>query len=206
MANNVPQLSSKTVSDGHGAVGQRDSTCPLEQNADVALVPEVIEEDEELEVASTDTSTCHGGNEAGAKVLAQDLCSEHIEQAQHIKPAILVTQGGSGHEPHQVEPKPTHKELSEPVPVPERVPPSGAIPSPQVDTYAAGGSVKQPCATVQIVPTTVAKPVVPKDSEAGAVGSRKHVSGGQSPSSSLNAHTSLKVAHQIGDRWVELLH
>ncbi len=192
--NNVPQLSSKTVSDGHGAVGHRDSTCPLDQNADVALVPELIEEDEELEVASTDTSTCHVGNEAGAAVLTQDLCSEHVEQAQHIEPTILVTQGGSGHEPHQVEPKPTHKELSEPVPVPERVPPSGAIPSPQVDTYAEGGSVKQPCATVQIVPTTVAKPVVPKDSVAGAVERCKHVSGGQSPSSSLNAHTSLKVA------------
>ena len=115
--NNVPQLSSKNVSDGHGAVGQRDSTCPLDQNADVALVPEVIEEDEALEVAPTDTSACHIGNEAGAKVLAQDLCSEHVEQAQHIEPTILVTQGISAQAAHKIEPKPTHKELSEPVPL-----------------------------------------------------------------------------------------
>ena len=196
MANNVPQLSSKTVSDGHGAVGQRDSTCPLEQNADVALVPELIEEDEELEVAPTDTSACHIGNEAVAKVLAQDLCSEHVEQAQHIEPTILVTQCSSGYATHQVEPRPTHKELSEPVPVPvpERVPPSCAIPSPQVDTSAESVRIEQPCATAQIVPTSVAKPVVPKDSEAGAVGSRKHVNTQQSLSPSLNAHTSLKVA------------
>ena len=194
--NNVPQLSSKTVSDGHGAVGHRDSTCPLDQNADVALVPEVIEEDEALEVAPTDTSACHIGNEAGAKVLAQDLCSEHVEQAQHIEPTILVTQGGSGYATHQVEPRPTHKELSEPVPVPvpERVPPSCAIPSPQVDTSAESVRIEQPCATAQIVPTPVAKPVVPKDSEAGAVGSRKHVNTQQSLSPSLNAHTSLNVA------------
>ena len=190
--NNVPQLSSKTVSDGHGAVGQRDSTCPLEQNADVALVPEVIEEDEELEVASTDTSTCHGGNEAGAAALDQELSSEHIEQAQHIEPTILVTQGSSGHEPYQVEPRPAHKELSAPVPV--KVLPAGAMSSPQVDTSAESVRIEQPCATAQIVPTPVAKPVVPKNSVAGAVEQCKHVSGGQSPSSSLNAHTSLKVA------------
>ena len=190
--NNVPQLSSKTASDGHGAVGHRDSTCPLDQNADVALVPEVIEEDEELEVASTDTSNCHGGNEAGAAVLTQDLCSEHVEQAQHIEPTILVTQGSSGHEPYQVEPRPAHKELSAPVPV--KVLPAGAMSSPQVDTSAESVRIEQPCATAQIVPTPVAKPVVPKNSVAGAVERCKHVSGGQSPSSSLNAHTSLKVA------------
>ena len=190
--NNVPQLSSRTASDGHGAVGHRDSTCPLDQNTDVALVPEVIEEDEELEVAPTDTSTCHGGNEAGAAALDQELSSEHIEQAQHIKPAILVTQGISDQAAHQIEPRPTHKELSAPVPV--KVLPAGAMSSPQVDTSAESVRIEQPCATAQIVPTPVAKPVVPKDSEAGAVGSRKHVSGGQSPSSSLNAHTSLKVA------------
>ena len=192
--NNVPQLSSKTASDGHGAVGHRDSTCPLDQNADVALVPEVIEEDEELEVASTDTSNCHGGNEAGAAVLTQDLCSEHVEQAQHIEPTILVTQGGSGYATHQVEPRPTHKELSEPVPVPERVPPSCAIPSPQVDTSAENVRIEQTSANAQIVPIPVNKPLVPKDSDTGAVEQCKHVSGGQSPSSSLNAHTSLKVA------------
>ena len=190
--NNVPQLSSKTASDGHGAVGHRDRTCPLDQNADVALVPEVIEEDEELEVASTDTSNCHGGNEAGAAVLTQDLCSEHVEQAQHIEPTILVTQGSSGHEPYQVEPRPAHKELSAPVPV--KVLPAGAMSSPQVDTSAESVRIEQPCATAQIVPTPVAKPVVPKNSVAGAVERCKHVSGGQSPSSSLNAHTSLKVA------------
>ena len=190
--NNVPQLSSKTASDGHGAVGHRDSTCPLDQNADVALVPEVIEEDEELEVASTDTSNCHGCNEAGAAVLTQDLCSEHVEQAQHIEPTILVTQGSSGHEPYQVEPRPAHKELSAPVPV--KVLPAGAMSSPQVDTSAESVRIEQPCATAQIVPTPVAKPVVPKNSVAGAVERCKHVSGGQSPSSSLNAHTSLKVA------------
>ena len=194
VANNVPQLSSKAVSDGHGAVGHRDSTCPLDQNADVALVPEVIEEDEELEVAPTDTSACHIGNEAGAKVLAQDLCSEHVEQAQHIEPTILVTQGGSGYATHQVEPRPTHKELSEPVPVPERVPPSCAIPSPQVDTSAENVRIEQTSANAQIVPIPVNKPLVPKDSDTGAVEQCKHVSGGQSPSSSLNAHTSLKVA------------
>ena len=192
--NNVPQLSSKTVSDGHGAVGHRESTCPLDQNADVALVPEVIEEDEELEVAPTDTSACHIGNEAGAKVLAQDLCSEHVEQAQHIEPTILVTQGGSGYATHQVEPRPTHKELSKPVPVPERVPPSCAIPSPQVDTSAENVRIEQTSANAQIVPIPVNKPLVPKDSDTGAVEQCKHVSGGQSPSSSLNAHTSLKVA------------
>ena len=192
--NNVHQLSSKNVSDGHGAVGQRDSTCPLEQNADVALVPEVIEEDEELEVAPTYTSACLVGNKASSAVLAQDPCSEHVEQAQHIEPTILVTQGGSGYATHQVEPRPTHKELSEPVPVPERVPPSCAIPSPQVDTSAESVRIEQPCATAQIVPTPVAKPVVPKNSVAGAVERCKHVSGGQSQSSSLNAHTSLKVA------------
>ena len=127
-------------------------------------------------------------------VLAQDPCSEHVEQAQHIEPTILVTQGGSGYATHQVEPRPTHKELSEPVPVPERVPPSCAIPSPQVDTSAESVRIEQPCATAQIVPTPVAKPVVPKNSVAGAVERCKHVSGGQSQSSSLNAHTSLKVA------------
>ena len=196
VANNVPQLSSKTVSDGHGAVGHRDSTCPLDQNADVALVPEVIEEDEELEVAPTDTSACHIGNKAGSVVLAQDPCSEHVEQAQQIEPTILVTQGISAQAAHKIEPKPTHKELSEPVPVPvpERVPPSCAIPSPQIDTSAESVRIEQPCATAQIVPTPVAKPVVPKDSEAGAVGSRKHVNTQQSLSPSLNAHTSLKVA------------
>ena len=190
--NNVPQLSSKTVSDGHGAVGHRESTCPLDQNADVALVPEVIEEDEELEVAPTDTSACHIGNKAGSAVLAQDLCSEHVEQAQQIEPTILVTQGSSGHEPYQVEPRPAHKELSAPVPV--KVLPAGAMSSPQVDTSAESVRIEQPCATAQIVPTPVAKPVVPKDSEAGAVGSRKHVNTQQSLSPSLNAHTSLKVA------------
>ena len=196
VANNVPQLSSKTVSDGHGAVGHRDSTCPLDQNADVALVPEVIEEDEELEVAPTDTSACHIGNKAGSVVLAQDPCSEHVEQAQQIEPTILVTQGISAQAAHKIEPKPTHKELSEPVPVPvpERVPPSCAIPSPQIDTSAESVRIEQPCATAQIVPTPVAKPVVPKDSEAGAVGSRKHVNTKQSLSPSLNAHTSLNVA------------
>ena len=186
------QLSSKTVSDGHGAVGHRDSTCPLDKNADVALVPELIEEDEELEVAPTDTSACHIGNEAGAKVLAQDLCSEHVEQAQHIEPTILVTQGSSGHEPYQVEPRPAHKELSAPVPV--KVLPAGAMSSPQVDTSAESVRIEQPCATAQIVPIPVNKPLVPKDSDTGAVEQCKHVSGGQSPSSSLNAHTSLKVA------------
>ncbi len=144
-------------------------------------------------MAPTDTSACQVGNKAGSAVLAQDLCSEHMEQAQQIEPMILVTQGGSGYATHQVEPIPTHKELSEPVPVPKRVPPSCAIPSPQVDTSAESVRIEQPCANAQIVPTTVAKPVVPKDTEAGAIGSRKHVSGGQSPSSSLNAHTSLKV-------------
>ena len=192
--NNVPQLSSKNVSDGHGAVGQRDSTCPLDQNADVALVPEVIEEDEELEVAPTYTSACQVGNKAGSAVLAQDLCSEHVEQAQQIEPTILVTQGISAQAAHKIEPKPTHKELSEPVPVPERVPPSCAIPSPQVDTSAESVRIEQTSANAQIVPIPVNKPLVPKDSDTGAVEQCKHVSGGQSPSSSLNAHTSLKVA------------
>ena len=189
-ANTVPQLSSGSV--GRGAVGHRDSTCPLEQNADVALVTALIEEDEEIEMALADTSACHGGNEAGAAALNQELSSEHVEQAQHIKPAILVTQGGSGHDTHQVEPIPTHKELSEPVPV--KVSPSGAIPSPQVNTSAVSVRVEQPCATAQIVPTSVAKPAVPKDSVASAVSSCKHVSAQQSPSSSLSAHTSLNAA------------
>ena len=192
--NNVPQLSSKTASDGHGAVGHIDSTCPLDQNADVALVPEVIEEDEELEVAPTDTSACLVGNKASSAVLAQDLCSEHVEQAQQIEPTILVTQGISDQAAHKIEPKPTHKELSEPVPVLERVPPSCAIPSPQVDTSAENVRIEQTSANAQIVPIPVNKPLVPKDSDTGAVEQCKHVSGGQSPSSSLNAHTSLKVA------------
>ena len=37
-------------------------THPLDQNADIALVPELIEEDEEIEVAPTDTCACHVGN------------------------------------------------------------------------------------------------------------------------------------------------
>ena len=143
-------------------------------------------------MAPTDTSACHIGNEAGAKVLAQDLCSEHVEQAQHIEPTILVTQGISDQAAHQIEPRPTHKELSAPVPV--KVLPSGAMSSPQVDTSTENVRIEQTSANAQIVPTPVAKPVVPKNSVAGAVERCKHVSGGQSPSSSLNAHTSLKVA------------
>ena len=198
-ANNEPQLSSKTVADGRGTSGHRDSTCPLEPNADEALVPELIEEDEEIEVAPTDTYACHVGDEAGAEVLAQELCSEQVEQASPVDQTILVPQVGAGHVPHPVEPSPTHKELSAPMPV--KVPPSCAMPSPQVDTSAASvrpetemPRIEQPCATAQIVPTSVAQPVVPHDLGAGAVNQREQVSGWPSPSPSVNAPTGLSVA------------
>ena len=205
---NEPQLSS--VVDGRDAVGHRDSTCPLDQNADEALVPELIEEDEEIEVAPMDTYASHACDEAGVEVLAQELCSEHVEPALPADQTILVPQGVSGQEPYQVEPRPIHQEFSAPVPV--KVPPSGAMPPPQVEVSAASERpetgmprIEQPCATAQIVPTYDAQPVVPQDLGAGAVDRREHVSGWPSPSPSVNALTSLDVAqpnrgHMAGTR------
>ncbi len=97
---NEPQLSS--VVDGRDAVGHRDSTCPLDQNADEALVPELIEEDEEIEVAPMDTYASHACDEAGVEVLAQELCSEHVEPALPADQTILVPQGVSGQEPYHL--------------------------------------------------------------------------------------------------------
>ena len=211
---NEPQLSS--VVDGRDAVGHRDSTCPLDQNADEALVPELIEEDEEIEVAPMDTYASHACDEAGVEVLAQELCSEHVEPALPADQTILVPQGVSGQEPYQVEPRPIHQEFSAPVPV--KVPPSGAMPPPQVEVSAASERpetgmprIEQPCATAQIVPTYDAQPVVPQDLGAGAVDRREHVSGWPSPSPSVNAHTSLDVAqpnrgHMAGNHSVCIRH
>ena len=197
VANNEPQLSSGTV--GSDAVGHRDSTCPLDQKADEALIPELIEEDDEIEVSPTDTYASHIGEEAGAEVIAQELCSEHVEQASPVDQTILVPQVGAGHVPHPVEPSLTHKEPSAPVPV--KVPPSCAMPSPQVDTSVASGCsetgtphIVQPCATAQIVPTSVAQPVVPQGLGAGAVNQREPVNGWQAPSPSAYASTGLSVA------------
>ena len=198
-ANNDPQLSSETVAGDSDAVGHRDSTCPLDQKADEVLVPDLIEEDEEIEVAPTDTYASHVGDEAGAEVLAQELCSEQVEQASPSEQTILVTQVGAAHVPHPAEPSHTHKEPYAPVPV--KVPPSGTMPSPQVDTSVACmrpetgmPRIEQPCATAQIVPTSVAQPVVPQGFGAGAVNQREPVNGWQSPPSSMHAPTGLSVA------------
>ena len=139
-------------------------THPLDQNADIALVPELIEEDEEIEVAPVDTYASHV---TGAGVFAQEMRSEHVEQAQQIEPTILVPQG----DPHQVEPRPTHKALSASAPL--KVSPSCATVAPHVDTSAE-------CAASQTVPTSVAQQVVQKDLGAGAVGSCEQESGRQS--------------------------
>ena len=196
-ANNDPQLSSETVAGDSDAVGHRDSTCPLDQKADEVLVPDLIEEDEEIEVAPTDTYASHVGDEAGAEVLAQELCSEQVEQASPSEQTILVTQVGAAHVPHPAEPSHTHKEPYAPVPV--KVPPSGTMPSPQVDTSVACmrpetgmPRIEQPCATAQIVPTSVAQPVVPQGFGAGAVNQREPVNGWQSPPSSMHAPTGLR--------------
>ena len=197
VVNNTTQLSSGD--DSRDAAGIRDSSHPVEPTADKVLVPEVIEEDEEIEVAPTDLCACHAHDGVVAESLDQEQCSESVEPAQKIEPTILVPQRISDQVPHQVEPRPTHQELSAPVPV--KVPPSGAMSSPQVDTSAAGvrpetgmPRIEQPCATAPVVPTSVAQPVVPTNLGAGAVDRCDHVSGWQSPLLSVNAHTSLNVA------------
>ena len=197
VVNNTTQLSSGD--DSRDAAGIRDSSHPVEPTADKVLVPEVIEEDEEIEVAPTDLCACHAHDGVVAESLDQEQCSKSVEPAQKIEPTILVPQRISDQVPHQVEPRPTHQELSAPVPV--KVPPSGAMSSPQVDTSAAGvrpetgmPRIEQPCATAPVVPTSVAQPVVPTNLGAGAVDRCDHVSGWQSPLLSVNAHTSLNVA------------